>query len=162
MEAALLTAKVSRLILYEPDVPTGVPITPPGVSDRMQALIDSGEWEAALEVAFREIVRMPEHELEAYRQLPMWNVRIQLAPTIPRELDIYRTYRFTTERFAGLQAPTMLLLGGDSPPYVRQAIEIVDAALPDSRVVIMPGQQHIAMDTNPELFVREALRFLLA
>jgi pimeloyl-ACP methyl ester carboxylesterase len=55
----------------------------------------------------------------------------------------------------------MLLLGGDSPAFVRQAIEIVDAALPDSRVVIMPGQQHIAMDTNPELFVREVLRFLL-
>jgi hypothetical protein len=38
----------------------------------MQALIDSGELEAALEVFFREVVRMPEHELEVYRQLLMW------------------------------------------------------------------------------------------
>lgn len=55
----------------------------------------------------------------------------------------------------------MLLLGGDSPPFARQAIELVDSALPESRVVILPGQQHIAMDTNPELFVREVLHFLL-
>lgn len=160
LEASLLTDKVSRLILYEPPIPTGLPSYPPGTPDRMQALIDSGELEAALEVFFREVVRMPEHELEVYRQLPVWNVRIQLAPTIPREMVFDRTYTFDAERFASLQVPTLLLLGGDSPPLFRRAIETLDAALPNSRVVIMPGQQHIAMDTNPELFVREVLGFL--
>jgi pimeloyl-ACP methyl ester carboxylesterase len=162
LEAALLTDTVSKLILYEPDAPTGVSPIPPDVLDRIQALIDSGELEAALEVVFREIVEMPEHELEAYRQLPVWSVRIQLAPTISRELAIYDTYSFDGERFASLQVPTLLLLGGDSPPLARQATELVDSALPDSRVVTLPGEQHIAMDTNPELFVREVLRFLLA
>jgi hypothetical protein len=38
----------------------------------------------------------------------------------------------------------------------------VNAALPNSHIVVMPGQQHVAMDTNPELFVEEVLRFLLA
>jgi pimeloyl-ACP methyl ester carboxylesterase len=162
LEAALLTDKVSRLILYEPPIPTGLPMYPPGVPNRIQALVDSGEWEAALEVLLREVVRMPEHELEDYRQLPMWNARIQLAPTIPRELAFDRTYSFNAEKFASLQVPTMPLLGGDSPPLFRQAIELVDSVLPNSRVVILPGQQHIAMDTNPELFVREVLHFLLA
>jgi pimeloyl-ACP methyl ester carboxylesterase len=161
LEAVLLTDKVSRLILYEPPFPTGLPFFPPDSVDRIQALVDSGELEAALEVFFREIMRMPEHELEAYRQLPMWNIRISLAPTVPRELVFDRTYRFNAEKFASLQVPAMLLLGGDSPPLARQAIELIDAALPDSRVVILPGQGHIAMDTNPELFVREVLQFLL-
>ncbi len=161
LEAALLTDKVSKLILYEPDAPTGVSPIPQNILDRVQALLDKGELEAALEVVFREIVEMPEDELAAYRQLPMWKGRIQLAPTIPREVDIYRTYSFNAERFASLQVSTMLLLGGDSPPFARQSIELVDAALPNSRVVILPGEQHIAMDTNPELFVREVLRLLL-
>jgi pimeloyl-ACP methyl ester carboxylesterase len=161
LEAALLTDNVSRLILYEPPIPTGLPAYPPGTPDRMQALIDSGELEAALEVFFREIVRMPEHELEAYRQLPMWKGRIQLAPTLPRELAFDQTYSLNGERFVGLQVPTLLLLGGDSPPLFRQAIGAVDSALPDSRVVILPGQQHIAMDIDPELFVKEVLHFLL-
>lgn len=161
VEAALLTDRVSRLVLYEPPIPVGPPPYPPDVPDRMQALIDGGELEAALEVFMREVVRMPEHELEGYRRLPMWQGRIQLAPTIPRELTFDRSYRFRAERFAGLRVPTLLLLGGDSPPFFRQAIGVVDAALPNSSVVILPGQQHIAMDTNPELFVSEVLRFLL-
>jgi pimeloyl-ACP methyl ester carboxylesterase len=160
LEASLLTDKVSRLILYEPPIPTGLPQYPPGVPDRIQALIDRGELEAALEVLFREVVRMPEHELKAYRQLPVWNVRIQLAPTIPREMTIDRTYSFNAEKFASFQVPTMLLLGGDSPPLFQQAIELVDSILPNSQVVILQGQQHIAMDTAPELFVKEVLHFL--
>ncbi|HUF08113.1 MAG TPA: alpha/beta fold hydrolase [Rhodothermales bacterium] len=161
LEAALLTSKVRRMILYEPPIPTGVPLNPQGVPERMQALIERGELEAALEIMFREVVRMPEHEFEVYRRLPMWKRRIQLAPTIPRELVIDRTYRFDPERFAVLHTPTMLLLGGDSPTFFRQAIEELDSALPNSTVVTMPGQQHIAMDTDPELFVGEVLRFLL-
>jgi pimeloyl-ACP methyl ester carboxylesterase len=161
LEGALLTDNVSRLILYEPPIPTGIPLYPPGIPDRMQALIDSGELEAAVEVFFREVAKMPEHELEAYRQLPMWKGRIQLAPTIPRELAIDRTYRFNPEKFASLQVTTLLLLGGDSPQFIRQATELVDSALPDSRVVILPGQQHIAMDIDPDLFVGEVLHFLL-
>lgn len=161
LEASLLTDKVRRMILYEPPIPTGLPMYPPDVPDRMQALIASEKLEAALEVFFREIVRMPEHELEAYRQLPVWNVRIQLAPTIPREMVIDQTYHFDAEKFTDLQVPTMLLLGGDSPPLFRQATAVVDSALPNSRIVILTDQQHIAMDTNPDLFVNAVLQFLL-
>lgn len=161
LEAALLT-EVHRLILYEPPIPTAGPLYPPGVPERMQSLIDSGEWEAALEIMFREVVRMPEHELERYRQLPMWKVRVQLAPTIPREMQVERTYSFAPERYAGLRVPTMLLLGEKSPPVFREAIEALHSALPNSSVVVMAGQQHIAMDTNPDLFLREVLAFLQA
>jgi pimeloyl-ACP methyl ester carboxylesterase len=162
LEAALLTQNVSRLILYEPPIPTGAMIYPPGAPDRIQALVDAGELEAALEVFFREVVRMPDHELERYRALPAWQVRISLAPTIPRELAVDRIYSFQPDRFAELRTPTLLLLGGDSPPVFREAIGMVDEALPDSRVVVLPGQQHVAMDSAPELFLQEVRRFLSA
>jgi pimeloyl-ACP methyl ester carboxylesterase len=161
LEAALLTDKLSRLILYEPPLPTGLPMYPPGVPDQIQALVDRDELEPAVEVFFREVVKMPEHELVDFRQLPIWKDRIQLAPTIPRELLIDRYYRFDAEKFTGIQVLTLLLLGGDSPPLFKRAIEALEATLPHSRVVIMPGQQHIAMDTNPDLFVSEVLGFLL-
>ncbi len=54
----------------------------------------------------------------------------------------------------------MLLLGGDSPPIFQKAIELAASTLPNNQVVILPGQKHIAMDTNPELFVREVTHFL--
>jgi pimeloyl-ACP methyl ester carboxylesterase len=54
----------------------------------------------------------------------------------------------------------MYLLGGDSPEPFRLASEAVEQALPDCRVVVMPGQRHAAMDTATELFVTEVLSFL--
>ena len=104
---------------------------------------------------------MPEHELEAIRQLPVWKVRVRLAPTIPREMAIDRMYSFHADKFAHMLTPTLLLLGGDSPPLFQRAIEMLHPILQNSQVVILPGQQHIAMDTNPDLFVREVMHFLL-
>ncbi|MAT98851.1 MAG: alpha/beta hydrolase [Anaerolineaceae bacterium] len=160
LEATLLTNNIDRLILYEPPIPADSPQISPDIPKRMQALIDKGELEAALEVFMREVVRMPEHELSAYRKLPMWQGRIQLAPTIPRELAVDWTYRFDAAKFFSLQVPTLLLLGGDSPPLFQKAVERVDSALPNGRIVVLPGQQHIAMDTNPELFLSEVVSFL--
>ena len=161
LEAALLTPHIRRLILYEPPIPTGIPMYPPEVPGLMRDLIARDQKEAALEVFMREVVRMPERELEAYRRLPMWQGRVALAPTIPREVSIDQSYRFEPERFAGLRVPTMLLLGGDSPPLFRRAIEVLDEALPASHVVELPGQQHIAMDTAPELFLDAVRPFLV-
>ena len=36
----------------------------------------------------------------------------------------------------------------------------LEAALPDARVVVLPGQRHVAMDTAPALFTAEVMNFL--
>jgi hypothetical protein len=38
----------------------------------------------------------------------------------------------------------------------------VDAALPNSRIVVLPGQGHVAIDTGTDLFTTEVLRFTAA
>jgi len=60
-----------------------------------------------------------------------------------------------------MRVPTLLLLGGDSPARFKDAVEAVRAALPDARLAVMAGQQHTAMNTAPDLFLREILGFLL-
>ena len=162
LEGALrVPDKVRRLILYEPPIPTGLPLYPPDAPGRIQAAVDQGDLEAALEIFVREVARMPEPAFAAFRQSPLWEARIPLAPTIPRELAFDRSYRFEPDQFANFRVPTMLLLGGDSPPLFRQATAALDSALPNSSVVTLPEQQHVAMDTNPGLFVSEVLHFLL-
>jgi hypothetical protein len=42
----------------------------------------------------------------------------------------------------------------------RRAGDAAEAALPDCRVVVMPGQTHAAIDAATELFVSEVLSFL--
>ncbi len=43
----------------------------------------------------------------------------------------------------------------------HKTTEVLDETLPDSKVLVMPGQQHIAMDTDMEMFVREVKKFLI-
>ena len=50
-----------------------------------------------------------------------------------------------------------MLSGGDSPAALREA---VDEALAKSRIIVMPGHGHAAMDTGTELFTTEVLRFV--
>jgi pimeloyl-ACP methyl ester carboxylesterase len=162
LEAALLTGNLRRLVLYEPPIPTGQPLMPLALQRQLQTLVDSGEPEAALDLFYREGPRVPADQIEAYRQLPIWQEGIDMAATLPREVGAVDTYRLDPVRFARLAIPTLLLLGGDSPPFFRPAIELVDAALPSSHIVVLPGQHHSAMDTAPELFAGEVLRFLQA
>jgi len=160
LEAALLTKNVARIILYEPPLAAGTGTSPPGAVGRIQQLVDAGDREEAVATFFREIVRMPAGEIDKLRALPVWKTRIATAHTIPREMNADDQYRFVPERFRRLEVPTLLLLGGDSPAFMKSATERVHGALPGSHVVVMPGQQHAAMNTAPELFIAEVLRFL--
>ena len=161
LEAALLTDQIKQLILYEPHVPEIIPAPAPLLLHQIEVHIDRGELESAMELFLREVASIPDHELEFYRKMPLWEARIPQAVTIPREMRVDLSYRFEPARFASLRLPSMLLLGTDSPSFARRAVEAVASALPNSRIVILPGQQHMAHHTNPELFAKEVLEFLL-
>jgi pimeloyl-ACP methyl ester carboxylesterase len=108
---------------------------------------------------------MPPSELALAQSLPAWQGRLAAAHTIPREERLYvlgapEQYRFRAERFASIRVKTLLLLGGASPAFFKSSIDAVTGALPNSHIVVMPGQQHTAKKTAPELFLREVISFL--
>jgi len=161
LEASLLTRGVRKLVLYEPPIRTAGSLYPEGTVERLEALLDAGDGDGVVSTFFREVVRAPDEELRMLRSLPNWPARVAAAHTIPREMRINDEYRFEPMRFSAMRVPTLLLLGGESPPKFKDAVEAVRAALPEARVAVMPGQQHTAMNTAPELFLREVLDFLL-
>lgn len=109
----------------------------------------------------RAVVEMPPEEIELLRsQRDAWAVRLANARTLPRELRTEERYTFAPERCRILRTPTLLLVGGDSPPRELENARGVADALPDARVVVLPRQQHAAMYTAPEVFVRGVVRFL--
>ncbi|HVW18068.1 MAG TPA: alpha/beta fold hydrolase, partial [Solirubrobacteraceae bacterium] len=116
LEAALRTPAVARLILYEPPIPTDVEIYVPGMIDRMDALLEAGDNEAVLTTFMTEVVRMPADEFAHFRSLPGWDDRVAAAHTVVREIHAHAEYRFEPERWRDFTTPTLLLLGGDSPP----------------------------------------------
>jgi len=77
---------IDGLILYEPPIQVGIEIYPPGVIDRLDALIAAGEREEALMTFMREIVHVPAEQIELSRSLPSWEGRVAAAPTVAREV----------------------------------------------------------------------------
>jgi pimeloyl-ACP methyl ester carboxylesterase len=163
IEAALLTANLRRLILYEGVCRDGAGLVPHDFIDRLDKMLQAGDVEGMLVALLLELVRMPPEEVDLLRSQPdAWAVRLANAPTIPRELRATERYTFEAERFRDMRTPTLLLVGGNSPPREWDDATAVAGALPDARVVALAGQQHAAMYTAPDLFVGEVTRFLLA
>ena len=158
LEAALLTNRIGRLVLYEP--PMGFLESPPDVVQRLEDLLDGGDRDELVAFFMREVAGLPPDQVELLRSLPAWEARLAVAHTIPREELASREYTFDPDRFRELEVPTLFLRGGDSPDPFRVASEAVQAALPDCRTVVMPGQRHAAMDTATELFTAQVLSFL--
>jgi pimeloyl-ACP methyl ester carboxylesterase len=157
LEAALRTPSVRRLVLYEPPLPVGG-ILSEEMAERLGAMLAAGDREGVVTAFLADVVRLPPAELAALKALPSWRGRVAAAHTILREMR--SSYVFHPERFESFRTPTLLLLGGESPPFFAKATEAIRAALPASRVVALPGQRHTAMNTAPELFLREVLGFL--
>lgn len=162
-EAALLIRNVNKLVLYDPGIEVaGEEIYPREVIERMEAMLEAGDRDGVIVTTMREVAGLSPETVEYMRSLPVWKARVDAAHTIPRELRAVKGYRFEPQRFGDLKAPALLLSGGESPVALRKAVEAVDEALPDSRIVVMGGQGHSAMDTGTNLFTAEVLSFLEA
>lgn len=163
LEAALLVPNLRKLILYEP------PIVVPGVPspaqetaliERLEALVAQDDRAGVLLTFVKEVLAMPPQAIEAYQASPAWPGRLAAAHTLPREMRAQGAYHFNPERFQNLTLPVLLLLGGASPARFQASTKLLQSALPNARVVTLPGQGHTAMDTAPDLFVAEVLHFL--
>jgi len=158
LEAALLTDRIRKLVLYEP--PMGFLKSPPDVVDRLQTLLEEGRRDELLGYFMQAVAGLPQDQVELLRSLPAWEARLDAADTVPREELASREYVFDPGRFRGLDVPTLYLQGGDSSEPFKAAGEALQGALPDCRGVVMPGQRHAAMDTASDRFTAEVLSFL--
>lgn len=156
--AATLTTRIRKLVVYEPPGRRVVGHSPKDVHERIERLIADGDREGALTTFLREIVRMPEEQLEPYRAQPSWEARIAAAHTIVREE--VAPAEFNPDRVRALTVPTLMIVGGDSDQWMRKDADAIVAALPDVRVIELPGQQHVADVLIPEVFARHVVDFL--
>lgn len=162
--AATLTSNVRRLVLYEgwpvPD-PTTVAL-PSALSEELDVLLAAGEHERVIETFYRRVAALSEEELAAYRASPIWPARVAAAHTIPREDQAVSHPAATLDPAvaATITVPVLLLVGEDSPDHLTAGLEAVAGALPDARIVVLEGQQHVAHHQVPERFAAHVLGFL--
>lgn len=154
--AALLTSNIRRIVAYEP--PPGPKI--PDLIERVQALVDADDREEAVRVCLCEGLGMPADAFERHKASPIFPARLVSVDAVPREYYAAQAYQADAERYKQMNVPTMLLQGSDSPAFAAENCEFWRGILPNSRIVVLPGQGHLAFDTAPDLFVHEVRTFL--
>jgi pimeloyl-ACP methyl ester carboxylesterase len=159
--AATLTSNIRKLALYEgwpPVNPQALGATEE-LMNQINELLAEDKREAALELAYHELVGLTREELDTVRAQPSWPHRIAAVHTLPREMQAFSKTTFDPEQAARITAPTLLLVGEDSPAW-RPEAGTVAAALPDARITVLAGQTHVADLLAPEVVVEPLLTFL--
>ena len=162
LEAALLApSSLAGILVYEPPMPTRKPIA--GEAGRQaRAALDGGDPVEAMRIHLRDIVGMPAAEVEAMFADPGARSMFAAvaAPQITDDESLDRL-GVGVERFTKLEVPTTIIEGDTSPAHLRERAADLASALPNSRIVTLHGQGHVAHLTAPHLLadaVRDAAR----
>jgi len=162
--AALRTANTRRLIVYEgaPPVPwgRGYQDADAGALRRIEALVATGDRDAALATFMQEIVGMPEPDLAAFRADPIWPRRAAAVHTTIRELRAETSEAASLAALGEVRQPVLQILGGESPEPFAEATRALDARLRNGRVVTIAGARHAAHHTHAPQFVAAIEAFL--
>lgn len=159
LEAAFLTERISKLILYEPPLQDCFDLA---VTARMERMIQNAEPEQALVTFLREVVKVSPSAVAAMRSRPSWPGQVTTIASMPRLMRAMAAYRFDAKRMSTVRVPTLLLSGSASAsPELKQAISSLLGCLPNSTTVVLESQEHNAMDTGREQLAGAISSFLL-
>ena len=160
LEAAFLTDKISKLVLYEPPLQD---LDHTAVATKMEKMIKAGDREQATVTFFQEIVMLSPSEIAAMKARPSWPALVASIESQLRQIRALAAYRFDPKRISTLRAPTLLLTGSKTQSaQLKLAIDGLMHSLPNRTLVVFEGQQHNAMDIIPQQFASVVTDFLLA
>jgi pimeloyl-ACP methyl ester carboxylesterase len=159
LEAAFLTDRISKLVLYEPPLQD---LNHSAVVVRMERMIQAGAREQALVIFMQEIVMITPSEITAMKARPSWPGLVASIESSIRQARVLDGYRFDPSRVSQLKIPTLLLTGSETAsPQLKKAISGLLDSLPNRTLIVFQGQQHNAMDTVPQQFADAVRTFLL-
>jgi pimeloyl-ACP methyl ester carboxylesterase len=128
--------------------------------ERWEGLIEEGDRETVVREFLRDIAGYDDGAIEQLERTPLWEQRTRLAHTVPRELRAELAHAFDPSPLGEIQAPTLLLVGSESPDWAVRSVAAYADAIPNSNVKTLDGQGHAANMTAPDLLASELTRFL--
>lgn len=149
LEAAARGLAITKLALYEPPflVDDSRPRPPADLAAQLTRLISSGRRGDAVELFLTKGVGMPIDVVAQMRTSPFWPELAGMAHTVVYDVTITGDLSLLSGRLASVTAPTLLIDGSDSPPWMRHGAQTVADALPDGQYRTLAGQTH---DVSPE------------
>jgi pimeloyl-ACP methyl ester carboxylesterase len=154
---ALRTTNVRAVVAYSPGFGAEYP---PGSLDQIEAATAADDRDEVLQVMFREVIGMPDDEVQAMRRSPVWQRRQAAAGTIGRECRADESFLRRYQSALGeLREPVLVISGAKNPEPKRQIAGRLADLVPAASLYEMPGQGHVAHHFAPEELTRTCLRF---
>jgi len=147
-DAAAALPGITKLALYEPPfiVDGTHPARPDTFVAETEALIAAGDNGAAVKKFLRH-VGMPALAVTVMSWTPPFRKLKAVAPTLPYDLrilgDTGRGVPLDAGRWAGVTVPALVMDGGKSPQYMRNAARAFSETLPKAQYRTLPGQTHM-------------------
>lgn len=162
-DAANRLSGVRGLVLYEPPFivdDTHAP-RPATFLAETEALIAAGDTGGAVKKFLRS-VDMPGFAVQLLALLPPFRKIKAAAHTLPYDLrilgDTGRGAPLDPARWSQVSAPAIVLDGGKSPRYMRNAAKALSEALPQAGYRTLPGQTHLVKPAAVAPAIKEFLR----
>lgn len=90
----------------------------------------------------------PREMVEGMRQAPVWSLFESVAPTLAYDNALMRDRAVPVKLIGSVKVPTLVVDGGASPAFMREAADAIAAALPGAQRRTLPGQTH---NVDPEV-----------
>ena len=149
LEVANTVPGVTKLALFEA----------PFIVDRTREPMTIDYWRQIEQAASREETRgdaialfmkavgVPGFMLVIMKLMPMWKGMKAVAPTLPYDGAFVKHYQqgqpLPKDRWTGVKASVLVLDGGKSPSWMRNAMKSLASILPGSQYRTLDGQTHM-------------------
>jgi pimeloyl-ACP methyl ester carboxylesterase len=148
LEAAHQGAAITRLALFEAPFfvdDSRTPLPSDFLSRLDQAVANNQRAEAVR--MFMKLVGVPAFFVALMRLMPAWSKLTAIAHTLPYDMRIVSEHQWgkplRRERWARATMPAVVIDGGKSPVWMRNAARELAGVLPNARYETLPGQTHM-------------------
>jgi pimeloyl-ACP methyl ester carboxylesterase len=151
LEAAAGGLPITKLALWEPPYILDPDRRPPAdTAKTFEKLVSSGRRGDAVEFFMVDVVGMPAEFVKQSRTQPWWAATEALAHTLAYDATIMGDYSPPVDRAALVKAPTLVIAGEASFPFMRETAEALAKAIPNGETRTLEGQTH---DVAPKAIV---------
>jgi pimeloyl-ACP methyl ester carboxylesterase len=148
LEAANRGLAIKRLVLYEAPFivdDTRTPI-PDDYLARLNALLAANRRGDAIKL-FMKLVGVPSFFIALMRLMPAWKKLKAIAHTLPYDITIVQDNQrgkpLPAGSWASATVPTLVVEGGKSPAWMRNAMRELADLLPNANLRTLEGQTHM-------------------
>jgi pimeloyl-ACP methyl ester carboxylesterase len=143
LEAAAEGLPITKLALWEPPYVLDPDLRPPvDTAKTFTELVAAGRRGDAVEFFMSRVVGMPPEFVAQASTQPWWAATEALAHTLAYDATIMGDYSLPVDRAGLVSAPTLVIAGAASFPFLQETAKALAEALPNGKAHIIEGQEH--------------------